>query len=60
MDSSVIIGTTAERVAEADAWQHVAGVTIGQDLSERVVTAQRRRPVLLGKWSGSGPRGPGS
>jgi 2-keto-4-pentenoate hydratase/2-oxohepta-3-ene-1,7-dioic acid hydratase in catechol pathway len=32
----VVIGQTASRVPEDDAWDHVAGVTIGQDLSERV------------------------
>jgi len=31
-----VIGRTAIRVAESEAWDHVAGVTIGQDLSERV------------------------
>lgn len=31
-----VIGRTATRVAESEAWEHVAGVTIGQDLSERV------------------------
>lgn len=27
----------AEAVAEAEAWNHVAGVTVGQDLSERII-----------------------
>lgn len=30
-----VIGRTAHRVAEADAWSYVAGLSIGQDLSER-------------------------
>jgi 2-keto-4-pentenoate hydratase/2-oxohepta-3-ene-1,7-dioic acid hydratase in catechol pathway len=32
----VIIGITASDVTESNAWEHVAGLTIGQDLSERV------------------------
>jgi 2-keto-4-pentenoate hydratase/2-oxohepta-3-ene-1,7-dioic acid hydratase in catechol pathway len=31
----VVIGTRAYRVDEADAWCHVAGLTAGQDISER-------------------------
>jgi 2-keto-4-pentenoate hydratase/2-oxohepta-3-ene-1,7-dioic acid hydratase in catechol pathway len=30
-----VIGRLARHVSEADAWDHVAGLTIGQDLSER-------------------------
>jgi 2-keto-4-pentenoate hydratase/2-oxohepta-3-ene-1,7-dioic acid hydratase in catechol pathway len=56
----VVIGRRAYEVAEADAWDHVAGVTVGQDLSERVV--QRRPPVpqfSLGKsFPGFAPMGP--
>lgn len=32
----VVIGRTASRVRQDEAWGHVAGVTIGQDLSERI------------------------
>lgn len=32
----VIMGRTAARVPEGRAWEYVAGVTIGQDISERV------------------------
>jgi 2-keto-4-pentenoate hydratase/2-oxohepta-3-ene-1,7-dioic acid hydratase in catechol pathway len=32
----VVIGTRAWQVPESDAWRHVAGLTIGQDLSERI------------------------
>jgi 2-keto-4-pentenoate hydratase/2-oxohepta-3-ene-1,7-dioic acid hydratase in catechol pathway len=31
-----VIGRTTSRVAEDEAWDHVAGVTVGQDISERV------------------------
>jgi 2-keto-4-pentenoate hydratase/2-oxohepta-3-ene-1,7-dioic acid hydratase in catechol pathway len=56
----VVIGRRAERVLAADAWSHVAGLTIGQDLSDR--TVQLRPPVpqfSLGKsFPGFGPTGP--
>ena len=56
----VAIGRHAAGVAERDAWAHVAGVTVGQDLSERRV--QMRPPVpqfSLGKsFPGFGPIGP--
>ncbi|MFE6366005.1 fumarylacetoacetate hydrolase family protein [Streptomyces sp. NPDC057806] len=31
-----VIGTRAEQVSEADAWSHVAGLAVGQDISERI------------------------
>jgi 2-keto-4-pentenoate hydratase/2-oxohepta-3-ene-1,7-dioic acid hydratase in catechol pathway len=56
----VVIGRTAHDVVEADAWSHIAGLTIGQDLSNRAV--QLRPPVpqfSLGKsFPGFGPMGP--
>ena len=56
----VIIGRTAHGVAAADAWPYVAGLTVGQDLSNRAV--QLRPPVpqfSLGKsFPGFGPMGP--
>src|SRR5436190_5934977 len=55
-----VIGTGGAHIAEADAWSHVAGVTVGQDLSARDV--QRRGPApqfSLGKsFPGFGPIGP--
>lgn len=33
----VVIGRRARRVSAGDAWEHVAGYTIGQDLSEREI-----------------------
>jgi 2-keto-4-pentenoate hydratase/2-oxohepta-3-ene-1,7-dioic acid hydratase in catechol pathway len=38
----VIIGTHAYEVPEAQAWSHVAGLTVGQDISERI--AQMKGP----------------
>ena len=56
----VIIGRTAHNVAAGEAWSHVAGLTVGQDLSNRAV--QLRPPVpqfSLGKsFPGFGPMGP--
>jgi 2-keto-4-pentenoate hydratase/2-oxohepta-3-ene-1,7-dioic acid hydratase in catechol pathway len=55
-----VIGQTAERVSEADAWNYVAGLTVGQDISER--TVQLAGPVpqfALGKsYRTFGPIGP--
>jgi 2-keto-4-pentenoate hydratase/2-oxohepta-3-ene-1,7-dioic acid hydratase in catechol pathway len=56
----VVIGRAAHRVAEADAWDYVAGLTVGQDLSER--TTQQAGPApqfSLGKsYPGFAPVGP--
>jgi 2,4-diketo-3-deoxy-L-fuconate hydrolase len=56
----VVIGRRAEAVAADEAWGHVAGITVGQDISERLV--QMRPPVpqfSLGKsYPGFGPTGP--
>jgi len=55
----LVIGARADRVAEADGWAHVAGVTIGQDLSERVVQRAAGGQFCLGKsYRGFGPMGP--
>ncbi|MHB8467831.1 MAG: fumarylacetoacetate hydrolase family protein [Acidimicrobiales bacterium] len=55
----VVIGARAESVAEADAWSHVAGLTIGQDLSERRVQFAAGAQFSLGKsYPGFGPTGP--
>jgi 2-keto-4-pentenoate hydratase/2-oxohepta-3-ene-1,7-dioic acid hydratase in catechol pathway len=55
-----VIGREGAHISEADAWSHVAGVTVGQDLSARDV--QRRGPApqfSLGKsFPGFGPIGP--
>jgi len=55
----VVIGARAHRVDEAAAWSHVAGLTIGQDLSERVVQFSAGGQFSLGKsYPGFGPMGP--
>jgi 2-keto-4-pentenoate hydratase/2-oxohepta-3-ene-1,7-dioic acid hydratase in catechol pathway len=56
----IVIGKRAEKVDAADAWQHIAGLTIGQDLSERESQLAGSRPQFsLGKsFAGFGPTGP--
>lgn len=56
----VVIGLETHRVSEAEAWHHVAGVTVGQDLSERVVQLRGPAPQFgLGKsFAGFSPTGP--
>jgi 2-keto-4-pentenoate hydratase/2-oxohepta-3-ene-1,7-dioic acid hydratase in catechol pathway len=56
----VIVGRLAHHVAEEDGWSYVAGLTVGQDLSERVVQSRPPMPQFcLGKsFPGFGPIGP--
>jgi 2,4-diketo-3-deoxy-L-fuconate hydrolase len=55
----VVVGRTADRVAEPDAWTHVAGVTIGQDISDRHLQFAAGAQFSLGKSRrGYGPVGP--
>ena len=55
----VVIGAHARRVSATDAWSHVAGLTVGQDLSERVVQFAAAGQFSLGKsFEGFGPTGP--
>ncbi len=54
-----IIGTRADRVAESDAWRHVAGLTVGQDISDRHLQFAAGAQFSLGKSRrGYGPMGP--
>ena len=54
-----VIGTRADRVAVADGWSHIAGVTVGQDVSERTVQFAAGNQFSLGKsYRGFGPMGP--
>lgn len=55
----VVIGVRAERVDDADAWNHVAGLTVGQDLSDRTLQFAAGGQFSLGKsHPGFGPTGP--
>jgi 2-keto-4-pentenoate hydratase/2-oxohepta-3-ene-1,7-dioic acid hydratase in catechol pathway len=55
-----VIGRRAQRVAADDAWAHVAGVMVGQDISARDVQMLGSPPQFsLGKsFPGFGPTGP--
>lgn len=56
----VIIGRKAEAVAAADAWDYIAGLTVGQDYSERTLQLAGPAPQFsLGKsYVGFAPQGP--
>ncbi|MEU9334037.1 fumarylacetoacetate hydrolase family protein [Streptomyces sp. NPDC048290] len=55
-----VIGREAYQVARADAWSYVAGLTVGQDISERITQLAGTPPQFsLGKsFPGFGPIGP--
>jgi 2-keto-4-pentenoate hydratase/2-oxohepta-3-ene-1,7-dioic acid hydratase in catechol pathway len=55
-----VIGAEAWQAAEADGWRHVAGLCVGQDLSERITQMASKPPQFsLGKsFPGFGPTGP--
>lgn len=55
-----VIGVSAKSVKAADAWSYVAGLTIGQDLSERLLQLATHPPQFsVGKsYAGFGPIGP--
>jgi 2,4-didehydro-3-deoxy-L-rhamnonate hydrolase len=55
-----VIGKRASDVSEEEAWDYVAGLTIGQDLSERITQASGPAPQFgLGKsFAGFAPTGP--
>lgn len=55
-----VMGRVASNVPEEEAWDHVAGLTVGQDLSERVSQLQGPAPQFgLGKsYAGFAPTGP--
>lgn len=56
----VVIGREASRISEDRGWSYVAGLCVGQDLSERAVQLAGPVPQFsLGKsFSGFGPLGP--
>lgn len=54
-----VIGTGADRVPESEAWAHVAGLTVGQDISDRHLQFAAGAQFSLGKSRrGYGPMGP--
>jgi 2-keto-4-pentenoate hydratase/2-oxohepta-3-ene-1,7-dioic acid hydratase in catechol pathway len=56
----VVMGRRAERVSEKDAWRHVAGLTVGQDVSERVLQMAGPAPQfsMSKSFPAFGPMGP--
>lgn len=55
----VVMGRTASRATEAEAWDYVAGLTVGQDYSDRGVQFAAGSQFSLGKsFYGFGPTGP--
>jgi 2,4-didehydro-3-deoxy-L-rhamnonate hydrolase len=56
----LVIGRMAYEVSRGDGWAHIAGLTVGQDLSERIVQTRPPAPQFsLGKsFPGFGPIGP--
>ena len=56
----VAIGVGGRHISEADAWSHVAGITLGQDISDRAVQLTGKPPQFsLGKsFDTFGPIGP--
>jgi 2-keto-4-pentenoate hydratase/2-oxohepta-3-ene-1,7-dioic acid hydratase in catechol pathway len=54
-----VVGRCADRVAEPDAWSHIAGLTVGQDISDRDLQFAAGAQFSLGKSRrGFGPMGP--
>jgi 2,4-diketo-3-deoxy-L-fuconate hydrolase len=56
----LVVGRRAYQVPKGEGWRHIAGVTVGQDLSERIVQTRPPAPQFsLGKsFVGFGPTGP--
>ncbi|ATY13428.1 FAA hydrolase family protein [Amycolatopsis sp. AA4] len=55
-----VVGKHADRVAEDEAWDYVAGLTVGQDISERRLQLAGPAPQfsLAKSYPGFGPLGP--
>lgn len=60
VELTVVIGLEAVDVLEADAWSHVAGLTVGQDISERTLQVVGAMPQfsLAKSYRGFSPTGP--
>jgi 2,4-diketo-3-deoxy-L-fuconate hydrolase len=56
----VVMGTHARDIPAAEAWKHIAGLTVGQDISERMTQFASKPPHFdLGKsYDTFGPIGP--
>ncbi|MFE4698798.1 fumarylacetoacetate hydrolase family protein [Streptomyces sp. NPDC056738] len=60
LEMVAVIGAPCHRVPASEGWEVVAGLTVGQDLSERVLQLTGKPPQFsLGKsYPGFGPTGP--
>ncbi len=60
VELTVVIGLDAVNVPEADVWDHVAGLTVGQDISERTLQLTGTPPQfsLAKSYPGFSPTGP--
>lgn len=61
VEAVVVIGRAARNVEAADAWDHVAGITAGQDFSDREIQSRlgpNSQPTLGKSLPGFGPTGP--
>ncbi len=55
----VVIGIGGRNIQESEAWNHAAGVAVGQELSDRTVQFAAGAQFSLGKsYAGYGPVGP--
>jgi 2-keto-4-pentenoate hydratase/2-oxohepta-3-ene-1,7-dioic acid hydratase in catechol pathway len=55
----VVMAHRVDSVAPADAWRHVAGLAVGQDVSDRTMQVAAAAQFALGKsYRGYGPIGP--
>lgn len=56
----IVVGKRAHRIEEGTGWDHIAGVAVGQDLSERITQLDGPAPQFgLGKsFPGYSPQGP--
>ena len=54
-----VVGRYSDRVAESDGWDSIAGLTVGQDISDRTLQFAAASQFSLGKSRrGYGPMGP--
>ena len=56
----VVVGKGGKNISREDAWSHIAGLTVGQDLSERIAQNEGAQPQysLAKSHTGFGPTGP--
>jgi 2-keto-4-pentenoate hydratase/2-oxohepta-3-ene-1,7-dioic acid hydratase in catechol pathway len=54
----VVVGRKATAIAAADAWQHVAGYTLGNDVSNRDLQKRDKQWTRAKGFDGFGPIGP--